>query len=138
MRDDAAEDNNMKTYRKRPDAFVTAVQLDLDTDGFEYRKWGDRQTCKAGDWIVNSGDDTYTVDADSFAATYRPISPGVFHKSAVVYAEPSATAGSIRTKEGVSHYQAGDYVVYNDQALTDGYFVSKERFEAAYEPVDDD
>ena len=27
-------------YRKKADSFVTAVQLNLETDGFSYQKWG--------------------------------------------------------------------------------------------------
>ena len=62
-------------YVKRDTEFVLAVQLDLETAGFTYEKWGGTQTCKAGDWIVNNAGDTYTVDRDSFARTYRATSP---------------------------------------------------------------
>ena len=51
-------------YRKRPDRFVLAVRLDLDTPGFAYRKWDGEQRCKAGDWIVDNDGDVYTVDQD--------------------------------------------------------------------------
>jgi hypothetical protein len=37
---------------------VIAVRLDLETDGFSYRKWGDTQRCKAGDFIVSNDGDT--------------------------------------------------------------------------------
>ena len=39
-------------YVKGPDQKVHAVQLDLETDGFTYRKWGAEQRCKRGDWLV--------------------------------------------------------------------------------------
>ena len=127
----------LRRYRKHAAHFVTAVRLDLDTDGFTYRKWGATQKCKRGDWLVNSDGETYTVDAESFARTYTQQGPGVYIKSAVVYAEARATAGAIRTKEGVSHYEAGDYVVYNEPGAVDGYTVARDVFEREYQPVDD-
>ena len=30
-------------YKRKPDQYVTAVRLDLDTPGFSYRKWGAEQ-----------------------------------------------------------------------------------------------
>ncbi|MCP5004175.1 MAG: hypothetical protein GY941_09585, partial [Planctomycetes bacterium] len=42
----------LRRYRKKATANVIAVRLELDTDGFTYRKWGGEQFCKAGDWIV--------------------------------------------------------------------------------------
>lgn len=128
----------MKKYRKRAEAFVTAVQLDLDTEGFEYRKWGGTQVCKPGDWLINNDGDVYTVDRETFARTYRERSPGVYCKSTVVLARRSDRAGTIDTKEGATHFDAGDYIVYNDDASTDGYAVEKRKFDAMYEPLDDE
>lgn len=71
-------------YKKKPTSFITAVQLDLDTDGFTYNKWGGAQVCKRGDWLVDNAGDKYTVSADSFAKTYDYLSPGVYTKSAPV------------------------------------------------------
>ena len=31
---------NRKRYRRRPDQPVVAVRLQLETEGFGYRKWG--------------------------------------------------------------------------------------------------
>ncbi len=115
---------------------VVAVQLDLDTDGFEYRKWGDTQTCKRGDWIVNNDGDVYTVDLESFARTYRAVGSGTYEKTAPVWAEVADKPGQIKTKEGITHYEAGAYLVYNEPDGKDGYAMSAERFEKMYEPVD--
>ena len=41
-----------REYRKKTASTVVAVQLDLETDGFTYDKWGGTQTCKQGDWVV--------------------------------------------------------------------------------------
>ncbi len=125
-----------KAYKKRSDTTVVAVRLDLETDGFSYRKWGALQTCKPGDWLVNNQGDTYSVDADTFADTYQMISPGLYAKRSQVWAEVAEQAGVIETKEGKTHYRAGDYLVYNDEQGTDGYAVERTVFESQYEAVE--
>jgi len=125
-----------RKYLKRPTEFVVAVQLDLDTDGFTYRKWGGTQTCKRGDWIVNNQGDTYTVDAETFARTYRSTGPGTWVKSTPVWAEAAQTSGNVRTKEGSTHYEPGDYLVYNEENGGDAYAVAKESFERMYEAAE--
>jgi hypothetical protein len=123
-----------KRYKKRADTTVTAVRLDLDTEGFTYRKWGGLQTCKPGDWLVNNQGEAYTVDGESFAKTYRQISPGVFEKHAIVWVEVAEASGIIGTKEGETRYEKGDYLVYNDKQGTDGYAVTREKFDSMYQP----
>lgn len=125
--------NTRHTYVKRDTEFVVAVQVDLDTTGFTYEKWGGTQTCKPGDWLVNNGGDTYTVDRVTFAHTYRAIGPGTYIKVTPVWAEVARTAGEVRTKEGTTHYEAGDYLVYNEPDGGDAYAVSKDAFERMYE-----
>ena len=123
-----------RRYRKRADQFVTAVRLELDTEGFKYRKWGAEQHCKSGDWLVNNDGETYTVDGEVFARTYRSLAPGQYVKTTPVWAEPMSESGSVNTKEGRSNYQAGDYLVSNDQNGDDAYCISAKKFEAMYEP----
>jgi hypothetical protein len=120
-------------YVKRASQFVVAVQLDLETDGFMYRKWGSIQTCKRGDWLVYNNGDIYTVDGETFARTYRPTGPGTYVKVSSVWAEVAAEAGEVRTKEGSTHYESGDYLVYNEPDGGDAYAVSKSAFEQMYE-----
>jgi hypothetical protein len=112
---------------------VTAVQLAIDTNAFTYMKWGGVQTCKPGDWIVDNDGDIYTVDRETFERTYRRVSPGRYVKVAPVWAEVADCAGSVRTKEGVTHYEAGDYLVFNEEQGGDAYAVSAVKFEAMYE-----
>lgn len=126
----------LRKFRKREDAHVVAVQLDLETDGFTYRKWGDTQTCKAGDWVLNNDGEVYTVDRETFARTYRAVSPGLYGKAAPVWARVAEQPGQITTKEGTTHYVAGAYLVYNEPDGGDGYAVAAETFEKMYEPVD--
>jgi hypothetical protein len=121
------------TYVKRDTQLVVAVQLDLDTTGFTYRKWGGTQRCKPGDWLVNNAGDTYTVDRQTFAHTYRATGPGTYVKVTPVWAEIADRAGEVRTKEGSTRYQAGDYLVYNEPDGRDAYAVSKDTFERMYE-----
>jgi len=123
-------------FRRRPDQAVTAVRLALDFDGFEYRKWGDTQRAKAGDWLLDNGGDVYTVDADSFARTYRAAGAGRWIKSTPVWAERAPSAGSVPTKEGRTHYDAGDWLVSNAEDGSDAYAMGAARFEQLYEPDD--
>lgn len=126
--------NTRRPYVKRATQFVVAVQLDLETPGFSYRKWGDTQTCKRGDWLVNNDGDVYTVDRESFARTYEPTGPGTYVKRTPVWAEVAPAAGEVRTKEGATHYEAGDYLVSNNPDGSDAYAVAKGDFERMYEP----
>jgi hypothetical protein len=123
-----------RRYLKRATQFVVAVQLDLDTPGFTYEKWGATQMCKRGDWLVTNDGDTYTVDAESFARTYKTTGPGTYVKHTPVWAEVASGAGEVRTREGSTHYEAGDYLVYNEPDGGDAYAVSKQAFERMYEP----
>jgi hypothetical protein len=124
-------------YRKRPAYHVTAVQLDLECDGFSYHKWGGKQTCKARDWLVNNNGDVYTIDKEYFRDHYQGISPGVFEKIGEVWAEVAPESGSITTKEGSTAYDAGDYLVFDRKEGGDGYAIRKHVFERMYERVDE-
>ncbi len=123
-----------RKYRKKEASVVTAVCLDLDMSGFTYRKWGAEQRGKRGDWLVDNDGDVYTVDADVFTRTYRQLGPGVYLKTTAVWGEVAESSGSIETKEGRSHYAAGDYLVFNEEDGGDGYCMSRDKFEAMYEP----
>lgn len=125
----------LREYKRRRDATVFAIQFAFETEGFEYFKWGAKQRCKAGDWIVRNGDDTYTVDAGVFARTYEPAGGVEYRKVSVVWAERQTSEGKIQTLEGSTDYSAGDYLVYNDREQTDGYAVERAKFEKMYEPA---
>lgn len=123
-----------KRYRKKADQYVVAVQLKLDTKGFSYHKWGAEQRCKAGDWLVDNGGDIYTVDQAVFAATYRQVDAGRYIKTTPIWAEVVIEAGVVETKEGQSHYRAGDYLVSNNEDGSDAYAISAAKFESMYVP----
>jgi hypothetical protein len=123
-----------KRFRRRPGQPVEAVQLNLDMDGFVYRKWGDVQRCKAKDWVVNNKGDVYTVDAKSFARTYTAAGQGTYVKTGKVWAEQAGSAGRVATKEGSTGYEVGDWLVSNEEDGSDAYAVSAKKFKESYEP----
>lgn len=125
----------LKRYSRRENTLITAVRLNLVTTGFDYEKWGHSQHCKAGDWLADNGSDTYTIDAQSFAATYREVSPGRY-KKCPVWAVRAETAGEISTKEGSTAYEIGDFLVYNNADQSDGYAVSAAKFAILYQEVE--
>jgi len=122
-------------YVKRATQFVYAVKLDLDCDGFTYRKWGGEQRCKPGDWLVHNPHEaeTYTVDAKTFARTYRMLRDCVYVKTTPVWAERATVAGRVETKEGATSYAAGDYLVFNEEDGGDPYAVASAAFDRMYE-----
>jgi hypothetical protein len=122
---------------RRPDRAVAAVRLALDTDGLVYRKWGGEQRAKQGDWVVDNDGDVYTVDADVFARTYRQTGPGAYVKTTPVWATRAEHAGAVKTKEGSTRYEAGDYLVSNNQDGSDEYAITAKKFEELYTPADD-
>ena len=124
-------------FVRRADQPVVALPLALETPGFTYRKWGSTQACKAGDWIVDNEGDVYTVDRESFERTYRRVGTGNYVKTTPVWAEVAQQAGSVRTKEGETHYVAGDYLVFNEEDGGDAYAVPARKFEAMYERADE-
>jgi hypothetical protein len=132
--------SSQRRYVRRPDSPVVAIRLDLDTDGLVYRKWDDVQRAKRGDWLVDNAGDVYTVDADVFARTYRPTGsgPGTYVKSTPVWATKAEQAGSVATKEGRTHYEAGDYIVSNSSDGSDQYAIAAAKFEELYMPDDEE
>ena len=123
-------------YVRRPDRSVAAVRLPLEMDGLVYRKWGGEQRAKPGDWLVDNDGDVYTVDAAVFERTYRRVAAGAYIKTTPVWAQQTQEAGSVRTKEGMTAYQPGDYLVSNDADGSDVYAIEREKFESLYEPED--
>jgi hypothetical protein len=120
-------------YKKKAECFVIAVQLNLDTEGFTYHKWGSEQRCKPGDWLLDNEGEIYSVDSRVFTKTYRKVRPGVYVKTTPVWAEVATISGSVATKEGKSDFKEGDYLVYNNEDGSDAYCVSAAKFESMYE-----
>ena len=124
-----------ESYQKKAGCAVTAVQLNVETKGLFYTKWGDEQKGKMGDWLVDNDGEVYTVDAAEFLRTYEKISVGRYLKTAVVWAYQAQSNGFVKTLEGETHYQQGDYVIADDQTGDPTYAVGKEKFEGMYQRV---
>jgi hypothetical protein len=58
---------------------------------------------------------------------------GIYIKTAVVWAERATEAGKVATREGISRYKAGDYLVANKEDGSDNYCMSAGKFESLYE-----
>ena len=129
-------ESNRRKYVRRPSRPVAAVRLSLETDGLVYKKWGGEQRAKQGDWIVDNDGDVYTVDAQVFESTYRPAdprnAPGAYIKTTPVWAEQAQQAGSVTTKEGVTHYESGEYLVSNNRDGSDSYAMTAQKFDDLY------
>ena len=111
---------------------VKAMPINLPNVEVNYEKWGGAQQANQGDWLVNRGDEFYTVEQSSFNDTYRCIEGNTYLKIAPVWAEIAKENGKIKTKEGESHFSAGDYLVYNDQNKKDGYAIKNTLFNDLY------
>ena len=120
-------------YCKKPNQAVLAIRLDLETPGLSYRKWGGPQHAKAGDWLVKNGNEVYTVDARTFARTYRKQAEGFYNKKAPVWAESARSAGTVKTKEGQTRYARGDFIVSNYRDGRDSYAVTAKKFRQMYQ-----
>lgn len=123
----------LERYRRRELTTVTAVQIDLDTEGFTYKKWGDVQTARAGDWLVSNNGNVYTIDGDVFERTYTAVGDGTYEKTGFVWAEKAQKTGKVRSTSGLTDYRPGDFVVFNDEDRADGWAMSAEEFERLYE-----
>lgn len=141
---DHAEDSELRPYRRRANTAVTAIPLDLSANSdskvgdalFTYHKWDNTQTAKTGDWLVNNGNEVYTVDRETFENSYAPTdADGQYIKTRKVWARRATEPGAIQTKEGSTPYEAGDWLVFNQPNGEDGYAIRPGRFSELYERV---
>ncbi len=122
----------LKRYRRREMTTVTAVQIALETDGFTYRKWGEEQVARAGDWLVNNNGNVYTVDGKEFGRSYIHVRDGVYEKTAPVWAETALSDGKVRSTSGFTSFRMGDFIVYSDETKADGWAMSAKEFTRLY------
>ena len=127
--------SELKQWMPKPDATVIAVQINLDIEGFAYVKWGAEQHCSPGDWLVDNDGDVYTISDDTFAKTYRLEGPGLYRKIAPVWARVAQGKGTIRSEEGETEYEPGDYVVFHAPDAELGWAVKPDKFHARYDPA---
>lgn len=125
----------MECYKKKAGQPVTAVQLNIEDASLLYMKWGGTQSAQEGDWVVDNDGEVYTIEKESFAQTYKAVSPGRYEKVGLVWAVIAPSSGEVVTKEGYSVYEKGDFLVYNNKDGTDGYCMSAEKFNSMYDKV---
>ena len=86
---------------------------------------------------MDNNGDKYTISQESFAKTYKLLSPGVYLKAAPVWAAVAENEGKVKTQEGETTYKAVDYLVYNNEDGTDAYAMSADKFKSMYALADD-
>jgi len=72
---------------------------------------GQELQAEAGDWLVTSGNDQWTVVGDIFAKTYQQVGPGRFAKTAKVEAVQVPKLIRVKTLEGEAVAHAGDWLL---------------------------
>jgi hypothetical protein len=120
-------------YLKKQNLPVAAVQMNLEINRFTYHKWGSLQQAKEGDWLVNNNGNVYTINEKVFASTYEESGLGSYIKTTPIWAEIALKQGVVNTKEGKSHYEAGDYLVSNNEDGSDTYCIPARKFSEMYE-----
>jgi hypothetical protein len=94
---------------------------------------GSRLTGVAGDWLLSSGDDSWTVLDDVFRQTYEKLSNGRWRKSDVVRAVQVDHALTISTPEGRAAAGPGDWVIFSE--IAGAWPVTDADFQKRYEKV---
>ncbi len=125
--------SELKEYVPKAQATAIAVQINLDIEGFTYMKWGAEQRCSRGDWLVDNYGDVYTVTDKTFTTTYRMERPGLYRKIASVWARVAQTKGTIRSEEGETEYEPGDYVAFHAPDAELGWAVPPLKFLERYD-----
>lgn len=123
----------MKTYRKKATHTVFAIQASIKGNIY-YEKWDHNQKATEGDYLVDNEGDVYTVEKVTFESTYTEVGDHRYAKTALVKAEQATESGKIRTLEGLSSHNAGDYIVHNPRQ-GDVYVVPQNEFESVYEEI---
>lgn len=96
---------------------VTGIQLRMP---ITYELWGDTQKAKAGDWLVEKGTDTYTIEEQEFSGSYSPVSGTIarYYKSEHIEAVEARVGGWVDTLEGRSCFEAGDFIACSPTGKT--------------------
>jgi hypothetical protein len=110
--------------RYRSSAVVRATRL------MQPRTWRTdrgRELCgAAGDWLLSDGSAEWTVAADVFDRTYRPLPDGRYAKDASVHAARTSHRVDVPTLEGAARAEPGDWVLRGVDGelwtVTDDYF----------------
>lgn len=94
---------------------------------------GSRLRGSAGDWVLTSGGDSWTILDEMFRRTYEQLGDGRWRKSDIVRAVQVDDELTIRTPEGEASARPGDWVVFSE--IAGAWPVTDRDFTRRYEPV---
>ena len=94
---------------------------------------GSPMSVEPGDMIVSSGERTWSITPDSFAATYVQVEGDVYERTGEVWARPAEPGEWVATQEGEDVAGEGQWRVTDDDG--NSWFVPGDVFTANYRPV---
>ena len=94
---------------------------------------GSPMSVEPGDMIVSSGERTWSIKPDSFAATYVQVEGDVYERTGEVWARPAKPGELVATQEGEDVAGEGQWRVTDDDG--NSWFVPEDVFTANYRPA---
>ena len=94
---------------------------------------GSPMSVEPGDMIVTSGERTWSITPDSFAATYVQVEGDVYERTGEVWARPAKPGERVATQEGEDVAGEGQWRVTDDDG--NSWFVPEDVFTANYRPT---
>ena len=91
---------------------------------------GSPMSVEPGDMIVSSGERTWSITPDSFAATYVQVEGDVYERAGEVWARPAKPGEWVATQEGEDVAGEGQWWVTDDDG--NSWFVPGDVFTANY------
>lgn len=105
----------------------------LDSEHHWETDTGNQATAKRGDWLLNSGQDEWTVNHEVFIATYKELEPGKYQKTARVFARELDREITTETEEGIASGKPGEMILAGPLGTV--WIQSKQQFTSRYEPI---
>lgn len=94
---------------------------------------GSPMSVEPGDMIVSSGERTWSIKPDSFAATYTQVEGDVYERTGEVWARRAEPGERVATQEGEDVAGEGQWRVTDDDG--NSWFVPEDVFTANYRPA---
>ena len=94
---------------------------------------GSPMSVEPGDMIVTSGERTWSITPDSFAATYVQVERDVYERTGEVWARRAKPGEWVATQEGEDVAGEGQWRVTDDDG--NSWFVPEDVFTANYRPA---
>lgn len=94
---------------------------------------GSSMSVEPGDMIVSSGERTWSIKPDSFAATYAQVEGDAYERTGEVWARRAEPGERMATQEGDDVAGEGQWRVTDDDG--NSWFVPEDVFTANYRPA---